>query len=99
MADTTARILKPFLGAELQRRAIADLVESLTVLRAQEKAAVISVSGAADLLEALRARLEGKLDNVAYQPSQACDVRVTVGQTVLETRLGAWMARIEEAVK
>ena len=47
LAETTARILKPFLGAELQRRAIADLVESLTVLRAQEKAAAISVSGAA----------------------------------------------------
>jgi hypothetical protein len=98
LADVTARILKPFLAAELHRRAIADLVETLTALRAQEKAAVIGISGAADLLEALRARLEGKLDNVAYHPSQVCDVRVTVGQTVLETRVGAWMARIEEAV-
>jgi hypothetical protein len=99
LADTTARILKPFLAEELQRRAIADLVESLTVLRTQDKAAVISVSGAADLLEALRARLDGKFDNVAYHPSQTCDIRVTVGQTVLESRVGAWMARIEEAVK
>jgi hypothetical protein len=99
LADTTARILKPFLAVELQRGAIADLVESLTVLRAQDKAAVISVFGAGDLLEALRARLDGKLDNVAYHPSQTCDVRMTVGQTVLESRLGAWMARIEEAVK
>jgi hypothetical protein len=98
LADTTARILKPFLTAELHRRAIADLAESLTALRAQEKAAGIAVSGTADLLEALRARLEGKLDNVIYHASQACDVRVTVGQTVLETRVGAWMARIEEAL-
>jgi hypothetical protein len=99
LADTTARILKPFLATELHRRAIDDLVESLTVIRARDKATVIDVSGAADLLEALRTRLAGKLDNVTYHPSQACDVRVTVGQTVLETRLGAWMARIEEAVK
>ena len=99
LADTTARILKPFLAAELHRRAIADLAESLTALRAQEKTAVIDVSGAADLLQALRARLEGKLDNVAYRPSQGSDVRVTVGETVVQTRIGAWMARIEEAVK
>jgi hypothetical protein len=26
-------------------------------------------------------------------------VHVTFGQTVLETRIGAWMARIEEAMK
>ena len=80
-------------------KAIDDLVESVTVLRAQEKSTVIAVSGAADLLQALRARLAGRFDNIAYHPGQACDVRVTVGQTVLETRLGAWMARIEEAVK
>jgi hypothetical protein len=99
LAEATARILRPFLGAELQRRAIADLVESLTALRAQEKAATICISGAADLLEALRAQLAGKVDNVDYRPSQSCDMHVTFGQTVLETRIGAWMARIEEAMK
>ena len=98
LTDATARVLKPFLGAQMQRRAVADLVESLTVLQAQDKAAAISICGAADLLEALRARLDGKLGNVAYHPGEGCDVRVTVGQTVLETRIGAWMARIEEAV-
>lgn len=98
MAESTARILKPFLAAELQRKAIADLGETLMVLRAQDRAAVISVCGAADLLDAMRARLEGRLDNVAYHPNQVSDVRVTIGETVLETRIGAWMARIEEAM-
>jgi hypothetical protein len=82
----------------MQRKAVADLVESLTVPQAQDKAAAISICGAADLLEALRTRLDGKLGNVVYHPGEGCDVRVAVGQTVLETRVGAWMARIEEAV-
>jgi hypothetical protein len=99
LADTTARILKPFLATEMHRRAIADLAESLTALRSQEKTAHIGISGAADILESLRARLEGKLENVTYRQSDACDLRVTVGQAVLETRIGAWMARIEEAMK
>ena len=83
----------------MQRKAIADLAENLSALRAREKSADIAVSGAVDLLQALRARLEGKVGNVTYHRSDVCDLRVTVGQTVLETRLGAWMARIEEAVK
>ena len=99
LAETTARILKPFLATEMHRRAIADLAESLTALRTQEKTSDISVSGAVDLLEALRVRLEGKLENITYRQSDACDLRVMVGQTVLETRIGAWMARIEEAMK
>jgi hypothetical protein len=99
LASTTARILKPFLSAELQRRAIADLVESLVAMRAQEEGATISISGAADLLEALRGQLAGKVDNVDYRPNQSSEARVTLGQTVLETRIGAWMTRIEEAMK
>ncbi len=99
LADVAARVLEPFIAADLHGRAIADLVESLKVLLAQERAAAVSISGAPDLLESLRARLEGKIENVSYHPSQACEVRVTVGQTVLETRLGTWMAKIEEAVK
>jgi len=99
LAETTARILKPFLATEMHRKAVSELAETLTVLRAREKTADIAISGAPDLLEALRVRLEGKLENVTYRVSDACDVRVTVGQTVLETRLGAWLRQIEEAVK
>jgi hypothetical protein len=98
VAGVAARILEPFIAAEMRTRAIADLAESLGVLLAQERSAAVSISGAPDLLGALRDRLEGKVENVSYHPSEACDVRVTVGQTVLETRLGAWMARIREAV-
>jgi hypothetical protein len=99
LADVAARVLEPFLSAELQRRAIADLVENLNALLAQERGAAVRIAGAPDLLEALRTRLDGKVENVSYHPSQAPDVQVKVGQTVLETRLGAWVARIQEAVQ
>ncbi len=98
LADATARILKPFLAAQLRKRAIAELADSLAVLRARDEGATICVAGAPDLLDALRARLDGSLGNITYRPNTASDVRVAVGQTVLETRVGAWMARIEEAV-
>jgi cytidylate kinase len=38
--------------------------------------------------------------NVAatFTPSESADVRVVAGQTVLETRLAAWMKKVEESV-
>ena len=98
VAGVAARILEPFIAAEMRTRAIADLAEGLGVLLAQERSAAVSIAGAPDLLDALRGRIEGKVENVSYHPNEACDVRVTIGQTVLETRLDAWMARIREAV-
>jgi hypothetical protein len=99
LADTAARILEPFLAAELRRKAIAELVQHLAVLRTRDKQALITIAGAADLLDALRVGLGDKLDNIEFQPGLASDVRVVAGQTVLATQLGAWMARIEEAVR
>ena len=97
MADAVARVLKPFLATELRRKAVADRLEALSLLRASDGAAAVAVMGAADLVDAVRTGLQGKLDNVTFHPGQATDVRVTVGRTVLETRLGAWLARVEEA--
>jgi hypothetical protein len=97
LADTAARLLRPFVAAEVQRGLIADLAETLNGLLAREPAAAVSICGAADLLEALRARLAGKLEHVTFHAGPSSDIRVTAGQTLIETRLGAWMARIEEA--
>ncbi|HJU31953.1 MAG TPA: hypothetical protein VJ740_10870, partial [Hyphomicrobiaceae bacterium] len=96
-ADAVARILKPFLAADLRHKAVCGLVETLSLLRTSDSAAAVSVTGPADLLDAVRAGLAGKLDNVSFHPGQACDVQVTVGRTVLETRLGSWLARVGEA--
>jgi hypothetical protein len=92
-----ARVLKPFVGAALRRQAMADLVQSLKVLLARDGAAAVSVCGPPDLLEVLQARLEGSIADVTYHPDEGCDLRVTVGNTLLETRLGAWIAKIGEA--
>jgi hypothetical protein len=99
IAAAAARALAPFLAAGLRSRAIAELVDTLNVALAQDGSAAVSICAAPDLLERLRARLEGSGGNVSYHPSQTSDVRVRVGQTVLEIRLGGWVTRIEEAAR
>ena len=57
------------------------------------------MTGPEDLLQALRGELSGKAWAATYLPSGEPDVRITAGQTILETRLGAWAAKIEEALR
>jgi hypothetical protein len=99
IADATARILKPFLGAELHRQAIAELQANLNVLLTSDPSVSIHISGPADVLEAFRAQLEEKTITATYIPSDTCDVKIVAGQASLETCLWTWMNKIEEAVR
>jgi hypothetical protein len=99
VAETTARILKPFLAAELRRQAIAELQSSLDMLLATDSGVSLSISGPADILEALRGQLSGKTATVTYTPSDDCDVRIVAGPAMLETRLKGWMAKLDEATR
>lgn len=99
VAETTARILKPFIAEGLQRQAFAELRANLEALLATDAGAAIAISGPADVLEALRQQLAGRATNVTYTPSDDCDVRVVAGHATLETQLKNWLARLEEAVR
>ncbi len=99
MAETTARILKPFVAAEFHRQAIAELRASLDALLATDSGVSLDISGPADVLEVLRQHLSGKTATVTYTPSDDCDVRIVAGQATLETRLKDWMAKLDEATR
>ena len=77
------------------------LVTAILAARLQHQV-VYPLYTLANLLEALRVRiadqLAGKAGSVGYRTSDRPDVRIVAGQTVLETRLGAWAAKIEEAL-
>ena len=99
VAATTARILKPFLADALHSQAVAELQASLNMLLATDTGVSLSISGPADVLEALRQQLEGRTATVTYTPSDDCDVRIVAGPAVLETRLKSWMEKLDEATR
>ncbi len=96
LAETTARILRPFLETKIREAAVAELVTAIEAILTRDKAAQVEITGRDDLLDVVRTRLAVKVQ-ATYASSEAGDIRVTIDQTVLETRLGAWMAAIEEA--
>ncbi len=99
VAETTARILKPFLATELHRQAVAELQASLDTLMATNQGVSLVISGPADVLEVLRRQLSGKVASVTYTPSDDCDVRIVAGPATLETCLKSWMAKLDEATR
>jgi hypothetical protein len=99
VAETTARILKPFVAAEFHRQAIGELQASLDALLATDSGVSLGISGPADVLEVLRQHLSDKTATVTYTQCDDCDVRIVAGQATLETRLKDWMAKLDEATR
>jgi hypothetical protein len=99
IANSLAHVLEPFLIAELRRQAIDELVLIMRGLMSKEEGISLEVSGADDLLAALRERFAGDGLNVRFSAAEGSDVRVNADQTTIETRLGIWVAKIKEAVR
>lgn len=96
IADAVARLIEPLIVAGAREAALAGLKQTLEHLLAKSPAANIRIQGPDDLLAALRDRL-GDRKSIAYAPGAGCDVLVETDNTLIETRLAAWMAHLQEA--
>jgi hypothetical protein len=99
IANSLANVLEPFLVAELRRQAIDELALIMRGLMSQEDGMTLEVSGPDDLLAALRERLAGDGLKVRFAAAEGSDVRVHADQTIIETRLGIWLAKVKEAAR
>ncbi|WP_127090854.1 hypothetical protein [Aquabacter cavernae] len=86
-------ILLPFLRGEVGRRALEELEGLMGPILAREDRPVLKISGPADLLERLKARL-GDPAACVFEATGGMDVRVVAGETVLETQIRAWAERL-----
>jgi hypothetical protein len=92
-------ILRPFLVETLRRQAVEELARDVAVLLADDKHAVISISGAEDLLAAVRSKLPASNAAIDYVPNESVDVCVVARQTIIETRIAAWLERLQAAAE
>jgi hypothetical protein len=99
IAETTARILKPFLEAGLRQQAIAELQANLNALVMADPGVGLHITGPQDVLEAIAVQLADKTITVTYVPSEDCDVKIVAGPATLETCLRGWMDRLEELTR
>lgn len=99
LAESTARVLLPFLAEGLRREALRELTAIVSPLTAEGRYATLSIAGPADLVGTLGERLGLAEDAVAIRIDEAPDVRVQVDDTVIETRLESWSRRLSLLVE
>jgi hypothetical protein len=98
IASSVARILQPFLADAVRDKAVEALIEQISALTCSSPVPVFRVSGPCDLLELVRAQLEtAGRTGIEYQAADTLEIRVVADQTVIETRMQAWTARLKEA--
>jgi hypothetical protein len=98
IANSVARILQPFLADAVRDKAVEALVEQISALTCSSPVPVFRISGPGDLLERVRAQLEAAgRTGAEYQAADTLEIRVVADQTVIETQMQAWTARLKEA--
>ncbi|MDY8109060.1 hypothetical protein U0C82_07870 [Fulvimarina sp. 2208YS6-2-32] len=99
MRMTLSSILRPLAINARQRQSVDDLVEAIATLSYDGQAMSVKATGPADLLDTLRTALGDRAGHVTFNPSDdAIDVKVEMGQTVLQSRLGEWRNALEDAL-
>lgn len=97
LADAVARALAPVIEAGARERALRDLVETIQRVKGRRDVA-IKISGPAALLEALKAPLASAELAVELAAGDSIDLTATIGDTLIETRIGAWGERLKAAL-
>lgn len=99
ISDTAARAIGPFLVEPVRKRALDELGGTIAGLLADARHPHLAVTGPADLLDEIAARLGERAAAVTFSPADTSDVRVTADTTVIETQLAAWLSRLASAVR
>jgi hypothetical protein len=89
-----ARALRPFLVERLVDRSVEDLAACIGRLMTDGTAAPLEIAGPADLLERLAEKLGGHAAAITFRPDDRADIVVTASETLIETRLREWVARL-----
>lgn len=98
IASSVARILQPFLADAVRDKAVEALIEQISALTCSSPVPVFRISGPGDLLERVKSQLDtARRTGIEYQVADTLEIRVVADQTVIETQMQAWTARLKEA--
>src|SRR5690606_5088293 len=101
-----ATALVPFLRDGITRTAIASFVEELGDMIDTTEGLSVEIACPKEIIEPLRERLGEVMaarsappGSVRCVPGDAADIRVTLNETVIETRLADWLSRLEGVLR
>jgi len=95
LSERIARILASVIPEALRQSAITEFTEILGVMLSGEAGALLKVSGPSDVLAAIKAGLGAHDGAVEFSPSDAVEVTLIAGDTIVQTQVGAWAERLQ----
>ncbi|NIX75003.1 arylamine N-acetyltransferase [Microvirga terricola] len=93
-----ARLLAPFLTERMCARVLDDLRATLMGL-ADGGGVSMTIRGSEDLLSALKEKLGNCLPAAEFVPDGTSEIRVAMGDAVIETQFATWTQRLADAVR
>ncbi|GAC1041642.1 hypothetical protein [Rhizobium sp. No.120] len=99
ISTEAAAILAPIMTETLTTRAVGDLAELVKASILDGGVGPISVSGPRHLFEVLHSRLGHDGSLLRHVEADDVDLTVTIGESVLVTRMSAWAASLKEILK
>jgi hypothetical protein len=97
ITDNVGRALAPFLISTVRERACDEIAETTLALLHSGDHVSIKVSGPADLINRLSARIAGHPHALEVADSEP-EVQVTIDDTTIATRIAAWSDRLTAVV-
>lgn len=99
IAGDVARVLAPIVEKGVAARMTQSLAAEIRAAAALEGAGEIRLSGPADLVEAIRGRLDGVGASIVVGDSAGPEIVVTIDGARWSTRLEAWSQALSEALR
>ena len=99
VAADVATVLAPLVEKAVAARMVAALADEIRAACSLEGAGDVHLSGPADLVEAVRSRLDGVTATITLGESASPEIIVTMDRARWSTRLEAWSDALAEALR
>jgi hypothetical protein len=99
VAADVANVLAPLVEKAVAFRMVAALADEIRAACSLEGAGAVHLSGPADLVEAVRARLDGCAASITVGENGSPEITVTMDRARWSTRLEAWSDALAEALR
>ncbi|MEZ0169645.1 hypothetical protein [Microvirga sp. TS319] len=99
LAEKAARILSSVIPEALRHSAISEFTEALRTILSGESGPLVRVTGPADILTAIEACIVPRDGVVEFIPTDAVEVILVAGDTIVQTQFSGWSDRLQSALK
>lgn len=99
LSERIANILRPFVSEAFRQQTLAELKDVLATLLSGRGAGLLRISGPEELLSVMKFHLGHYEGSIEFSPGEHVEVGVAAQDTLVQTQLNSWAARLAQALE